>query len=121
MIAIVKTALLWVLAIFFVFAGINHFRTPDFYLRMMPPYIPWHQACVEVSGVAEIALGLLVLYPRMRRVAGWGIIALLVAVFPANLYMFQHPDLFSNFSSTALAMRLPFQAVFIAWTWWVTQ
>jgi uncharacterized membrane protein len=117
---IVKTGLLWILALFFVVAGINHFLSPPFYLKMMPPYIPWHEAMVQISGVAEIALGLLALYPRTRRLAGWGLIALLVAVFPANLYMYQNPSLFPNVPALTLLIRLPIQGVLIAWAWWVT-
>lgn len=118
---IVKTGLLWLLAIFFVGGGVNHFLSANFYLKMMPPYIPWHQAMVAISGVAEIVLGVMALIPRTRRLAGWGLIALLIAVFPANVYMYQHPELFPNIPSRTLLFRLPFQAVFIAWAWWTTR
>lgn len=117
---IVKTILLWLLGIFFVVAGINHFRDPGFYLKMMPPYIPWHRAMVAISGVAESLLGLAVLYPKTRRLAGWGIIALLIAVFPANVYMYGHPSLFPNIKPGALLIRLPLQGLMIAWAWWVS-
>jgi uncharacterized membrane protein len=117
---IIRTILLWLLGVFFVLAGINHFRAPAFYLKMMPPYIPWHGAMVTISGVAECVLGLAALYPGTRRLAGWGIIALLVAVFPANVYMYQHPELFPNMKPEALLTRLPLQAVMIAWAWWVS-
>jgi uncharacterized membrane protein len=117
---IVKTILLWLLGIFFVLAGINHFRAPDFYLKIVPPYIPWPSAMVAISGVAESLLGLAVLYPKTRRLAGWGIIALLVAVFPANLYMYRHAELFPNLKPEALLIRLPLQGVMMAWAWWVS-
>ena len=82
----------WVMGAFYVFAGWNHFRTPDFYMQIMPPYLPAHRALVELSGVAEFALGLVALVlalrvPRIRRWTAWGIIALLIAVFPANLHV----------------------------------
>jgi uncharacterized membrane protein len=117
---IIKTVLLWLLAIFFVVAGVYHFVAEGFYLRMMPPYIPWHSAMVAISGAAEIVLGLAVLYPRARRLAGWGLIALLIAVFPANVYMAQHAELFPKITQASLNVRLPFQALFIAWAWWAT-
>ena len=111
----IKLILRVLLALFFVFAGINHFLRTGFYLRMMPPYVPWHLAMVQVSGVAEVALGALLLIPAASRIAAWGLIALLIAVFPANLQMALHPDTFPEFSSPALWLRLPLQPVMIVW------
>jgi uncharacterized membrane protein len=116
----VKLILKVVLALFFAFAGINHFRQTDFYLRMMPPYVPSHLAMVQISGVAEIVLGLLLLIPAASRTAAWGLIALLIAVFPANLQMALHPETFPEFSPRALWLRLPLQAVLIGWAYWYT-
>jgi uncharacterized membrane protein len=110
-----------VFALFFVGAGINHFAGTGFYLRMMPSYVPLHLAMVQISGVAEIVLGVLLLIPRTSAVAAWGLIGLLVAVFPANVQMALHPDTFPEFSPTALWWRLPLQAVMIAWAWWYTR
>ena len=115
-----KTTLRIVLALFLVGAGVNHFIRTGFYLRMMPPYVPFPLAIVQISGVAEIALGVLLLVPGWSAVAAWGLIALLVAVFPANVQMALHPDTFPEFSSRALWLRLPLQAVLIAWAWWHT-
>jgi uncharacterized membrane protein len=115
-----KTALRVLLAVFFVAAGINHFRATGFYLRMMPPYVPFHVLMVQVSGVAEIVLGILLLVPATTVVAAWGLIALLIAVFPANLQMALHPQTFPEFSVNALWLRLPLQGVLIAWAWWFT-
>ena len=117
----VKSVLCWLLAVFFVLGGINHFRTPVFYQRMIPPYLPWPSLLVSLSGVAEMTLGLLVIFSRTRRFAGWGLIALLIAVFPANLQMALHPETFPELSPRGLWMRLPFQILFIAWVWWCTQ
>jgi len=77
--------------IFYVVAGSLHFIKPEPYLRIMPPYIPWHVAMVRVSGAFEILGGVGLLVPETRKAASWGLIALLVAVFPANIYMATHP------------------------------
>ena len=114
----IKSTLKLLLALFFVGAGVNHFLRTAFYLRMMPPWVPLPLAMVRASGVAEIVLGLLVLIPQWSAVAAWGLIALLIAVFPANLQMALHPQTFPEFSPRALWLRLPLQAVLIAWAYW---
>ncbi len=116
-----KSTLRVVLALFFVGAGINHFARTGFYLRMMPLYLPLHLELVQISGVAEIVLGVLLLIPRSSFVAAWGLIALLAAVFPANVQMALHPDTFPEFGPRALWLRLPLQAVLIAWAFWYTR
>src|SRR6202158_4380838 len=115
--SITKRVLLWLLGIFFVVAGVMHFVNTDFYLRIMPDYLPLHRELVYLSGVAETVLGVLVLVPATRRLAAWGLIALLIAVFPANLHMAIHqipmqPGEPPN--PLLLYLRLPFQGVFIA-------
>jgi uncharacterized membrane protein len=116
----VKFILKLLLGVFFIAAGVNHFLRTGFYLRMMPPYVPFHLAMVQISGAAEILLGLLILIPRRSAIAGWGLIALLIAVFPANVQMALHPETFPEFSTRALWLRLPLQAVMIAWAFWYT-
>jgi len=109
--------------IFFVVAGSLHFIAPEFYLRIMPPYIPWHAAMVRISGFFEILGGVGLLLPRTRRAAAWGLVALLIAVFPANLYMAMHP-VDAGAASIAPALRwgrLPLQAVFIVWVLWCSR
>ena len=115
-----KLILKYVFAVSFIFAGLNHFRSHEFYVRMMPPYLPWPLALVYVSGAAEIVLGILLEVPRLTRLAAWGLIALLIAVFPANIHMAVHPELFPEFSSALLWARLPVQALLIAWAYWYT-
>jgi len=115
-----KLVLRWLLGIFFVLAGANHLLNSDFYVRIMPPYLPWPLELVYLSGLFEVVLGLLVLVRRYTSLAAWGLIALLVAVFPANVHMALHPELFPEFSPTLLWARLPLQAVFIAWAYWFT-
>jgi len=116
---IIKLILKYVLAFFFVTAGVNHFRDPEFYLRIMPPYLPWHLALVHISGVIEIVLGVMVLIPRYLRLAGWGLIALLIAVYPANIHMAVNHDQYPDVPMIFHWIRLPLQLVFILWVWWV--
>lgn len=89
----------------------------------MPPYLPWHLELVYLSGVFEILGGLGLLIPRVSRVAAWGLVALLVAVFPANLHMAMSGIQVDGFPSRPWMAwaRLPFQAVFIAWCLWCTR
>jgi uncharacterized membrane protein len=105
------------LAAFFVVAGIAHWVRPGVYLKIMPPYLPWPRALVYVSGVAEIVLGVLLLVPRTTHLAAWGLIALLIAVFPANVHMALHPELYPRISPVLLWLRLPLQGVLIAWVY----
>jgi uncharacterized membrane protein len=105
-----------VFAALFLFVGVQHFRSTEFFVKIMPPYLPIHRELVLLSGVFEIALGLLLLVPQTTRLAAWGLIALLIAVFPANLYMYQRAELF-QVSRLALLLRLPLQVLLIAWAW----
>ena len=109
------------LAALFVSAGISHFLRPQFYEAMVPPYLPSPHLLVIISGIAEIVLGVLLLVPRTSRLAAFGLIALLIAVSPANIHMALHPNLFAAFSPTALWIRLPLQLVLMAWAYWFTQ
>ena len=109
---ILKLAGKCVFATLFLVAGVGHFVSTDFFVKIMPPYLPFHRELVYVSGVFEIVLGLLLLFPQTTRLAAWGLIALLIAVFPANIYMYQHRELF-QVSPVVLLLRLPLQAVLI--------
>ena len=106
-------------AVLFTLAGINHFLHPPMYVAIVPPPFPAKAALVAISGVAEIAGGLGLLVPRLRRAAGWGLIALLVAVFPANVYMAGWPERIPqvHIARWLLWARLPMQVGFIAWIW----
>ena len=99
----------------FVYMGILHFLHLDFFRRIVPPIFPAPALLVMISGVCEVAGGLGLLIPRLRAAAGWGLIALLIAVFPANIYMAIHPDAVAGFhvSPCLLWLRLPLQAVFV--------
>lgn len=103
-------------ALFFILAGVMHFIRPDFYVRIVPPFLPHPLALVNFSGAAEILGGIGLLIPGLRRLAGLGLILLLIAVFPANIYMLAQNLQEEGFSleSVLLALRLPLQVVFIA-------
>ena len=101
-----KTLTLVLFGVFFIGAG---------------AYLPWHSGLVMLSGVAEIALGALLLIPRFQVMAAWGLIALLIAVFPANVNMTMHPELYPTIAQTALWIRLPIQGLLIAWAYWYTK
>jgi uncharacterized membrane protein len=103
-----------VLGCVFILAGINHFRRPRMYQAIMPAYLPWH-------GVAEVLLGGLALFSRGRRPARWGLAALLVAVFPANVHMALHTERYPQIPAWLLWLRLPLQGVLIGWVWWSTR
>jgi uncharacterized membrane protein len=110
------------LAAFFVGSGVNHFVSPRFYRAIVPPRLQ-HDAkrVVEVSGVAEVLGGLGVLLPRTRRLSGVYLIALLAAVFPANLYMARAPERFKRVPRWALYARLPLQPLMMWWAWRATR
>jgi uncharacterized membrane protein len=103
---------------FFVGAGALHFVVPAPYRSMMPPYVPAPKAMVALAGAAEMAGGAGMLVPATRRWAGWWLAATLVAIFPANVHMAQHPERYAEHvpgGRTGLYVRLPLQAVLIAW------
>lgn len=110
-----------VFGVFMVAAGVAHFVNPDFYLRIMPPWLPWHEELVWLSGLCEVVAGVLVLIPRTRRVGGLIAIAVLLGVFPANLWMAVDRSIWPEIPLWARWVRLPAQAVLIYWAWWVTR
>ncbi len=118
---IMKNVARWVIAIFFIVAGANHFRTPEIYYAMMPTWITAPKLINEISGACEMLGGIGLLIPATRRCAGWGLLALLVSVFPANVHVALqgHMD-GTNFSPWILWARLPFQPVMMLWVWWVS-
>lgn len=110
-----------VLSIFFIGAGITHFTNPAGFLRIVPPYLPAPLLLVYLSGAAELAGGLGLLIPATRRWAAWGLLALLIAVFPANVYMLQTHGAGLPVPVWALWLRLALQLVLMGWVWWSTR
>ncbi len=112
------------LGLLFVGAGVNHFVIPRPYRQIVPPWtgrVADADTIVAVSGVAEVAGGLGVLVPATRRISGWWLIALLVAVFPANLHMALNPNEFPRIPRWALYARLPLQPLAMWWAWRATR
>jgi uncharacterized membrane protein len=101
--------------------GIDHFVAPDFFVRIVPRVLPTPLVLVWVSGFFEMLGGVGLLIPKVRRAAGIGLVALYIAVFPANINMCIHPELGGSIPLWALWARLPFQLVFIALALWVSR
>ncbi len=117
----VKSISCWVAGLLFILAGANHFRSPQFYLQIMPDYIPWHLPLVYISGLAEMVGGAGLLIRKTRHAASWFLILLLVAVFPANVDSALNGSQFQGREVAAwiLWARLPLQGVLIAWIHWL--
>ena len=116
-----KKIVLFGLAAFFINVGVDHFVNPEFYLSIMPPAFPLHAEAVYVSGFFEVMGGVCVLIPRLRVIAGWGLVALLVAVYPANIYMALTPEAFRDIPIQFLYFRLALQFLFFYWAYSVTR
>ena len=120
----VRTVLRYVLAVFMMTAGVLHFVADYLFVQIVPPFLPWAYPIVWISGVIEFALGAALLVPKYRRLASLGLVALFIAVFPANIYMavanVQVHDLPSGVhqpSETSLWLRLPLQFLLILWAY----
>jgi uncharacterized membrane protein len=118
-----RRSLSWrLLANVFIGAGVNHFVMPRAYEQIVPPSLRSHaKEIVQLSGIAEIAGGVGVLVPATRRLSGLGLIALLAAVFPANVYMAREPERFRKIPRWALYARLPLQPLMMLWAWRATR
>lgn len=117
-----QTFSLYLLSTVFISAGSYHFINPAVYVSIMPDYLPWHLPLVYISGLFEIVGGIAILITRVRKLAGLGLILLAIAVFPANIQMALHPELYLTPDTYWLAYaRLPLQFVIIVWIFWVTR
>ena len=113
-----KQITIYLMSLFYIFGGIKHFTNVGWYMQIMPPYLSYHKELVYLSGAFEIILGIMLVFDRTRFLAGWGLILLLIAVFPANIYLAQTNGAAMNLSPILAWGRLPFQAVFIALAYW---
>ncbi|RDI12127.1 DoxX family protein [Flavobacterium sp. AG291] len=111
---------LYLMALLYILAGINHFRVPRIYMKMIPPSLPSPKSLNIISGVAEIILGILLCIPVASAFAAWGIIALLIAIFPANVYMYTNEKAALGLPKWVRLIRLPIQLVLIYWAFLYT-
>ena len=118
---IAKYILIIISSIFYVLVGIKHFIDPNFFLAIVPPYLPYHLELVYISGLFEILFGVMILFPKYRYWGSVGLILLLIAVFPANIYLFQSVEAQKAIGSTQeiATWRLPVQGIFILVAYWI--
>ena len=113
-----KLITIYLMSLFYILGGIKHFTNVNWYMKIMPPYLPYHKELVYLSGAFEIILGIMLLFEKTRFLAGWGLILLLIAVFPANVYAAQTNGTAMGTSAVIAWGRLPFQGLFIALAYW---
>ena len=118
---IAKYILIIISSIFYVIVGIKHFIDPNFFLAIVPPYLPYHLELVYISGLFEILFGIMILIPKYRYWGSVGLILLLIAVFPANIYLFQSVEAQKAIGATQeiATWRLPVQGIFIWVAYWI--
>ena len=115
----IKIITMYIMSIFYVSVGVNHFVEPDWFTQIVPPYLaPYDLALVYLSGVFEILFGILILINKTRYYAAWGLIFTLAAVFPANIYLAQSNGVAMDTSAAIAWYRLPFQSLFIVLAYW---
>ena len=114
-----KTVSRYIMSLFYVSVGINHFLNPEWFVKIVPPMLlEFNYQLVYLSGVCEVMFGLLILIPKARYYAAWGLILTLAAVFPANIYLAQTNGVAMDTTAAVAWYRLPFQTVFILLAYW---
>ena len=115
-----KLITIFILAILYIYVGITHFTNPDFFLAIVPDYLPYHLFIVYVSGLFEIILGFMLLFKKTRKYAGIGLVFLLILVFPANIFLYQSAEAQSVYeiSKNKAFIRMFFQAPLILLAYW---
>ena len=110
-----------IMSCFYMNVGVKHFVEPEWFLQIMPPNFPHHYQAVYWSGFFELLFGFLLINPKTRFIAGWGIIFVMITVFPANLYLAVNDGAVMGISKELAWVRLPFQYVFIGLAYWHAQ
>ena len=108
------------MSLLYINVGVKHFINPDFFVTIVPPIINWKEEAVLVSGFIEVLLGILLLFNHTRKLAAWGIILLLIAVLPANIYLYlsEIPREILSISKSQALFRIPFQIPLIIISYW---
>ncbi|GMV99496.1 MAG: hypothetical protein AMXMBFR84_06350 [Candidatus Hydrogenedentota bacterium] len=118
---VLKTSMRYLMAVLFVAAGANHFINPDFYIQIMPTYLPFPRALVLLSGLTEIAGGVMLCFRKTAVVGAWSIVAMLVVFFLVHIDMIIHADRYPSMPMWGLVLRLLLQFLLIAWACWFTR
>jgi len=117
---LLRKAGLLLLILMFLLAGLNHFANPNFYVSIIPPFLPLRYELSNITGFFEIIGAIGLLFAKTRKLSGYGLVILLIAIFPANIHMAINPEYFPNYTPLYLYLRLPLQLIFIAWVYWAT-
>ena len=118
MLILVKVIRVYVMGILYIIVGIKHFQDPSWFVQIVPPILPYKYELVYISGFFEVLLGILLMIPRFQSIAAKGLIALLICVYPANIYLAQTNGVALGISPLIAWGRLPFQFVFIGLAYW---
>ena len=114
----IKYLSLIVMGVFYISIGISHFTSPIWYVQIVPPYLPYKLELVYISGLFEILFGGMLFFRKTRFLAGWGLILLLIAVYPANIYLAQTNGAAMNTTPLIAWGRLPVQFIFVGLAYW---
>ena len=114
----IKYLSLIVMGVFYISIGVSHFTSPIWYVQIVPPYLPYKLELVYISGLFEILFGGMLFFKKTRFLAGWGLILLLIAVYPANIYLAQTNGAAMNTTPLIAWGRLPVQFIFIGLAYW---
>ena len=117
----IKSFSIIIMSWFYISIGLSHFTDPNWFLQIVPPYLPCKLELVYISGFLEIIFGIMLITPSLKHYAAWGLILLLIAVFPANIYLAQTNGAAMNTSPLVAWARLPFQFLFIGIAYWHTK
>ena len=118
-----KLCTIYVMSLLYIVVGVKHFTDPDFFVHIVPPFLIYREEMVYLSGLVEIVMGLFLLFNKTRKIGSWGIIALLIAVFPANIYLYLSESAreILQISQNQALIRMPFQLPLLILAYWHSQ